>query len=306
LGRVLQPLEYMEAASIGEAAAAAAEPGSRVFAGGCELVLSLRRGDVRHERLVSIMRIPGLDRFEAHPKVGVTVGPQVLLARLAGNIWIGKRWAALHEAIEQLHPPHIRNMGTLVGNVCAAVNYYDIPTALYAHRAVLTLTDGLANRQVAIEDFYKGPRGTALRRGELAVQLDLPPPSADAGSAFKKIYKARRRTEDLHKINAAAYVALDAAKERIVDVTLVIGCVDDHPIRITAAEKVLVGQIAGDAAFDAAGEIASKAVAPMTDAPWVEEIRSEWIRLLARDVLAQAASRALSRHDPAEDAHLAY
>lgn len=289
-----------------EAVSAASQPGSRLFAGGCELVLSMRRGDARHERLVSIMRIPGLDRFEAHPKVGVTVGAQVLLARLASHIWIGKRWAALHEAIEQLHPPHIRNMGTLVGNVCAAVNYYDVPTALYAHRAVLTLSDGTADRTVAIEDFYTGPRGTALRPGELVTRIDMPPPGADAGSAFKKIYKARRRADDLHKINAAAFVALDAAKERITDATLVIGCIGDHPLRIGAAEAALVGQVAGEDAFAAAGEIAAKAIAPMTDAPWVEEIRSEWIRLLARDVLVQAASRALSRHDPADDAHLAY
>lgn len=289
-----------------EAVAAAAQPGSQLFAGGCELVLSMRRGTVRHERLVSIMRIPGLDQFSAHPKVGVTVGPQVLLSKLANHIWIGKRWAALHEAIEQLHPPHIRNMGTLIGNVCAAVDYYDLPTALYAHRAVLTLSDGSTSRKVAIEDFYTGPRGTVIRSAEMVVQLDLPPPAADAGSAFKKIYKARRRADDLHKINAAAYVALDADKQKITDVTLAVGCVGAHPVRIPAAEAALTGAVANEAAFDTAGVLAAQAIAPMTDAPWIEEIRSEWIRILARDVLAQAASRALSRHDPAEDAHLAY
>lgn len=306
MGRVLQPIDFIEAGSIAEAVSAAQVPGSRLFAGGCDLVPSLRRGTVQHDRLVSIMRIPGLDTFSAHPKVGVVVGPQVLLARLASHIWIGKRWAALHEAIEQLHPPHIRNMGTVIGNVCAAVNYYDIPTALYAHRAVLTLSDGSTTRKVAIEEFYRGPRGTALQQGEMVVQMDLPPPAADAGSAFKKIYKARRRADDLHKINAAAYVALDAAKERITDVTLAIGCIGDHPLRIPAAEAALKGQLAGEAAFAAAGESAARAISPMTGAPWVEEIRSEWIRILARDVLAQAASRALSRHDPADDAHLAY
>jgi carbon-monoxide dehydrogenase medium subunit len=296
----------MEASSVAEAAAAARTPGTRIFAGGCDLVPSMRRGTQRYERLVSIMRIPGLDTFSAHPKVGVTLGPQVLLAQLVSHIWIGKRWAALHEAIEQLHPPHIRNMGTVIGNVCAAVNYYDIPTALYAHRAVLSLTDGAAARKVAIDDFYNGPRGTALQPGEIVVQLDLPAPAPDAGSAFKKIYKARRRADDLHKINAAAYVALDAARERIVDVSLAVGSVGDHPILLHAAAAALKGQVAGQPAFLAAAELASEAVAPMTNAAWVEEIRGEWIRILVRDVLVQAANRALSRHDPADDAHLAY
>lgn len=306
MGRVLQPIDYIEPESVTAALIAAAEPGSRLFAGGCDLVPALRRGQASHQRLVSIMRIPGLDGFSAHPKVGVTIGAQVLLARLVNNIWIGKRWAALHESVEQLHPPHIRNMGTVVGNICAAVNYYDVPTTLYAHRAVLTLSNGTSNRQVAIEDFYTGPRQTVLKPGEMVTQIDLPPPAADAGSAFKKIYKARRRADDLHKINVAAYVALDAARETITDATLAIGCIGAHPVRVRTAEALLIGQPASEAAFAAAGDAAAAAIAPMTDAAWVEEIRSEWIRVLARDVVAQAANRALSRHDPAEDAHLAY
>lgn len=306
MARVLQPFEFIEAAGVKEAVAALSQPGARLFAGGCDLVPAIRRGQVRYDTLVSIMKIDGLAEFSSHPKVGVKIGAQVLLSRLVNDIWVGKRWAALHEAVEQLYPPHIRNMGTVVGNLCAAVNYYDVPVSMFAHRAVLTLSDGATSRTVGIDDFYTGGRGTAVGAGEMVTQIDLPPPAADAGSAFKKIYKARRRADDLHKINAAAYVALDAAKETITDATLVIGCVGDSPVRIAAAGAALIGQAAGEEAFNGAADLAVAAVQPMTDAGWVEEIRSDWIRILARDVLAQAASRALSRHDPAEDAHLAY
>ncbi|WP_369694659.1 FAD binding domain-containing protein [Gemmobacter fulvus] len=303
---MIQPFDFHEPTSMTEALALAQAPGARLFAGGCELVLAMRRGAVRYQNLVSIMKLPGLDTFTAHPKIGVEVGAQVRINRLASHIWVGKRWAALHEAIEQLHPPHILNMGTLIGNVCAAVNYYDLPTALFAHRAELRITDGTATRIVPIEAFYGADRQTAVQPGEMVASMFLPPPGPDAGSAFKKIYKARRREGDLHKINAAAYIALDPARERILDATLALGCIGAHPIRIPAAEAALVGQLADEAVFDAAAAQAMAAVAPMTDAPWVEEIRSEWIRILARDVLQQAASRARSRHDPAEDAHLAY
>lgn len=306
MGRVLQPFEFVEPSTVVEAVDLASEAGSRLFAGGCELVLSLRRGGVRYKRLVSIMGVPGLDGFRAHPKHGLEFGAQVKIRRLANHIWVGKRWAALHEAIEQLHPPHIMNMGTVVGNICSAVPYYDLPTSLYAHRAMVRIGNGRAGREIPIDDFYVGPRLTAVGSGEMVTSIFVPPPAADAGSAFKKIYKARRRSDDLHKINAAAYVALDAGKETIVDATLVIGSVGAKPIRIVEAEAALVGKAAGHAAYEAAAEIAARAVAPMTDAAWVEEVRTAWIRVLARDVLEQAASRARSRHDPAEDAHLAY
>lgn len=306
MGRVLQPFEFVQPDNIEEALALSREPRTRLFAGGCELVLSMRRGAVRYDRLVSIMRIPGLNRFTAHPKLGAEIGAQVLIRQLAHHIWIAKRWAALHEAIAQLHPPHIMNMGTLVGNICAAIPYYDLPTALFAHRATLRVDGDGGRRELPIEKFYLGLRATALAPGQMVVSVLLPPPPADAGSAFKKIYKARRRSDDLHKINAAAYVALDAAKETIVDATLVIGSVGASPVRIAAAEAALIGSSADSIAYERAADMAVEAIAPLTDVEWIEEIRSEWIRVLARDVLEQAASRARSRHDPAEDAQLAY
>ncbi|RWC12232.1 FAD binding domain-containing protein [Mesorhizobium sp.] len=306
MARVIQPFEFVEPSTIDEALGLASSEGSRLFAGGCELVLSMRRGLARYNRLVSIMGITGLDGFRAHPKHGLEFGAQVKIRQLANHIWVGKRWAALHEAMEQLHPPHIMNMGTVVGNLCSAVPYYDLPTSLYAHRAVIRIGDASKVRDLPIDDFYVGSRLTALKPGEMVTSVFVPPPVADAGSAFKKIYKARRRSEDLHKINAAAYVALDAAKEAIVDATLVVGSVGFKPVRIVEAEAALIGKPASHATYEAAAGIAAGTVAPLTDAAWVEEIRSEWIRILARDVLEQAASRARSRHDPAEDAHLAY
>lgn len=306
MGRVLQPLDYVEPSSIAEALKLAAAPGSRLMAGGCELVLSLRRGTIRYTRLVSIMKLPGLSTFKAHPKSGIECGAQIKIRELANHIWVGKRWAALHEAIEQLHPPHIMNMGTVVGNLCSAVPYYDLPTALYAHRAVIRITNGKKTRQVAIDDFYKAAGKTAVGPGEMVSAIFLPPPAPDAGSAFKKIYKARRRADDLHKINAAAYVALDKSKETIVDATLVVGSIGSKPVRIVKAEKFLKGKPATRETYLTAADMAAKAIKPMTDVAWVEEIRTDWIRILGRDVLEQAANRARSRHDPADDAHLAF
>jgi carbon-monoxide dehydrogenase medium subunit len=262
----------------------------------------MRRGTQRPSRVVSIMKLPGLGGFDAHPKRGLEAGAQVKIATLAGHIWVAKRFQALHEAIDQLHPPHIRNMGTLVGNVCSAVPYTDIPPALMALRAELCLTDGRAERRVPIEAFYTGPKQTALRTGELVASLVVPPPSPDAGSAFRKIYKAPRREGDLHKINAAAYVALDSSKDRIKEATVVVGCCGSAPYRVTAVEADLAGAVAATPTYAAAGLAAAKALKPLTRAAWVEEMRAELVSVLVRDVLEAAAFRARAKHDPFEDA----
>jgi carbon-monoxide dehydrogenase medium subunit len=303
MGRVLQPFDYHEPASVAEALRLIDGPQAKLLAGGCELVLSMRRGTARPRRIVSLRKVEGLDELHAHPKNGMRIGAKVRLRRIESDIWIAKRWAALHEAVEHLHPPQVHNMGTLVGNVCAAIPYYDLPVALAAHRARVNIADAAGKtRSLELAEFYTGPRETALRAGEMVVSLEAPPPGADAGSAFRKILKARRRSSDLHKINAAAYLALDAAGEQILDATVVVGCCGVGPQRIAAAEALLVGGAATPSRYAAAATEAASGLEAMTDLAWLEDVRRDFVAVLVRDVLDQAASRARSKHDPFDDA----
>ncbi len=297
MGRVLQPFEYFEPRTFDEAYTLVSTPGADFIAGGCELVLSMRRGTVQRERLVSILALPGLNTFSAHPKVGLEIGAAVKINKLASDIWVSKRWGALHEAIDQLHPPHIRNMGTLVGNVCSAVPYTDIPTALMALKAEIRIANVSGTRTVPIESFYTGPRTSQAGQGDLVTSIFVPPPGARASSAFRKIYKAPRREGDLHKVNAAAFVRLSEDTETIEDATVVVGCCGPAPYRVFEAETMLKGLFAQTENFTRAGDMAARSVLPMTDAPWVEEARREFVRVLVRDVLEHATSRARMKHD---------
>lgn len=302
MGRVLQPFEYYEPNSLDEAIRLSREPGSKLIAGGCDLVLSLRRAQVHYDRLISVMKLPGLDTFSAHPKSGIEIGAKIKISRLACDIWVSKRFGALHEAIDQLHPPHIRNMGTLVGNVCSAVAYTDIPPSLMALRAEVRVLGPNGTRSVRLDEFYNGPRHTVLAPGEIVTSIFVPPPAPSANSAFRKIYKAPRREGDLHKVNAAAYVALDPKTETIVDATVVVGCCGYAAYRVSAAETALKGAPALSDSYAKAGDIAAASIKPMTDAAWVEETRQQFVRVLVRDTLEQAAARARAKHDPFEHA----
>lgn len=297
MGRVLQPFEYTIPSSVAEALRLTASPGSDLIAGGCELVLSMRRGNVKPARLVSILKIPGLDGFAAHPKTGIEIGAAIKINRLARDIWVSKRWGALHEAIDQLHPPHIRNMGTLVGNVCSAVPYTDIPPALMALKAEIRIEGLSGKRTVPLDQFYTGPRTSVAGAGDLVTSIFVPPPGPNASSAFRKIYKAPRREGDLHKVSAAAFLALDDKGEAIRDATVVVGCCGPAPFRVRAAEAALIGAPARTESYVKAGDLAARNLKPMTSAGWVEEIRGEFVRVLVRDVLEHAASRARMKHD---------
>lgn len=282
--RILRPI------SIAEALVAASGPHASLIAGGCEFGLQNRiaRGDI-----ISLDRIPGLDRLVAHPKIGLTIGATVRMHAIVNQIWIAKRWAALHEAVEQLLPPQIRNMATVVGNVCSAKRNYDMACALMALRASVRVvkTDG-ETVSVALDAFYDDAGRIALAPGFIVREIFVPPPSPDAGSAFRKAAFGATT------VSAAASVSLDAGGERIEHATLVIGGCLPAPRHAYEAESLLRGALAISDTYEAAGEAST----PLFAGVRAQASTTRLVSVLARDALEQAASRARSKHNPFDDA----
>lgn len=302
MGRVLLPFEYFEPETLAEAIALAGQHDGTYIMGGCTLVPALRRRQRRDKCLISLSRVARLDAFSIHPKTGLRIGAKVVASALLPHIWAGKRFAALHEACEQLYPPHVGNMGSVVGNLCSAVPYFDLPTAAMVLDGEMHVTGPDGDRVIALEDFYVAKFETALKPGEIVTHLFCQPYKPDTGSGFKKIYRSRRTTADLHKINAAAMVTLDGDRDKIIDARVVLGSWDARPHRYRGAEALLIGNAPNFDLFEAAAEAVTAGLAPVTDLEWVEKTRLAQARVLLRDTIAQAASRAKSRHDPFEDA----
>lgn len=302
MGRVLLPFDYYEPQSISDAIQLSRDSFGTYLAGGCTLVPALRRRERRDSCLISINKIEGLNEFYAHPKKGLTVGARVHAATLLPDIWAGKRFAALHEAIEQLYPPHIGNMGSIVGNLCSAIPYYDLPTAAMALNAEIHTTGLNGKRIIPLESFYLDTSKNALHDHELATHAFCPPPQPDSGSCFKKIYRSRRTTYDSHKINAAASIAFDQDRQKIQYARIVLGSWYFRPHRYQKAEDLLKNQVPSFDLFTEAASIVLEDLKPITDMEWVEKTRFAQAKVLLRDTIAQAASRAKSRQDPFEDA----
>ena len=75
--------DYIRPASVLEAVAAAAVPGSAYLAAGTNLLDLMKGGTVRPERVIDITRLSGLDRIEWLPDGGVRIGALVRNADLA-------------------------------------------------------------------------------------------------------------------------------------------------------------------------------------------------------------------------------
>ncbi len=112
----MRTFTLIRARTLPEAAREAAQPKTEVKAGGVDLVDRMKEGLDRPERVVSIARIPGLDRIEAGPPA--RIGALATLAALGADEGLRKSYPALAAAAAEAATPQIRHMATLGGNLC--------------------------------------------------------------------------------------------------------------------------------------------------------------------------------------------
>ncbi len=109
--------DYVRPATVAEAVAAAAAPGSAYLAAGTNLLDLMKGGVVRPARLVDVGRLPGLDRIEPLPDGGARIGARVRNADLAHDPDFARRFPAVAEALLSGASAQLRNAATAGGNL---------------------------------------------------------------------------------------------------------------------------------------------------------------------------------------------
>ncbi|HEX9990255.1 MAG TPA: FAD binding domain-containing protein [Chloroflexia bacterium] len=108
---------YRRALSHQEALGALQEQdGSKLLAGGTDLIPLMKEGIWSPDRLIDITAIPDCDAVEARED-GLNIGALVPLSTLASHPAIQQSYTALSDACRLAATPQLRNMGTIGGNL---------------------------------------------------------------------------------------------------------------------------------------------------------------------------------------------
>src|SRR6266545_5433375 len=198
---------------------ASSSPGDAMLvAGGTDLLPNMKRRQQVPRVLIGLRRVQELRAIaNGSSGDGLTFGSAVTLSEIVRNSRVRAAYGALWQAAAQVATPHLRNMGTLGGNLCldTRCNYYDqnyewrkaidfcmkkdgeicwvatgspkclavqsadtVPVLIaMGARAVLASRDG--EREVAVEDLYENDGIDYLRKrpDELLTTVILPKPN---------------------------------------------------------------------------------------------------------------------------------
>jgi carbon-monoxide dehydrogenase medium subunit len=180
----------------------------------------------------------------------------------------------------------IRNLATVVGNVCNAAPSADTAPGLIALGAKVQIAGPGGRRSMLVENFMTGPSQTALKPGELVTGIQVPTPGPRTGSAY--VRHTPRNAMDIAVVGVGAAVTLAPRTGACQDAKIVLGAVAPTPIRARAAEKILRGQKPTDALIAEAAEIAAGDARPISDVRASADFRREMVRVLTRRMVTAA------------------
>ena len=275
--------EYLKPRSWQAALEARGKEGAWALAGGSDLIAWLRDGAVCPKTVVDLKGLDGMTGIEkaggALRLAGGTTFAEVLESETAKKVA-----PVLWEAAGMVASVGVRNRATVAGNVCSAVPCCDAGPALLVHGAVMEIRTKGGKKEIPIEQWFKGPRKTALPKGAIVAGIRIPAGGGKQGGAFAKL--KRYRGEDLAQASVAARVD-GRGNWRIA-----LGSVGPVPYLAEKTAAVLKGCKAPDEKLLAkAAAVAEEEARPITDIRSSETYRRLMVGVMVKRAAALAAKR---------------
>jgi CO/xanthine dehydrogenase FAD-binding subunit len=279
---------YVCAHNLDEAVRLLNEPGcrSRVLAGGTDLLVEARSGQVDFDRVVDVSRVPELGTIDVSGGSDhrVVIGAAVTFTRLLRHPDLRLRAPLLTEACGHIGSTQIRNAATIGGNVANAAACADSVPALVCLEAEALIVSPSGETRCRVADLVTGTHQTQLPPGALirAFVFDVQPPHSR--SAFERL--GRRRAMAIARLSLAALGELGSSGQ-ISALRLVPGAAFARFRRVSAVEEMLVGQTPSAELFEAAGRRMAELFLAESGRRW----SAEW----KEKALAALTERALRR-----------
>jgi len=285
------PFEYFEPSSTKEAVDVLGRYGERaaVLAGGTDLLIKMKQRLTEPKYVVNIKKIAELKVIEDNGDF-LRVGTAANLFEIENSDIVKEKFPGLREAIMSIGALQIRIMATLGGNLCNASPAADSAPPLMVLGARVKLLSSPGARVLTLEEFFRGPGKTAIKPGELLVEIQVPYPPPGTGTSFLRLTRA---AVDIAKVNAAALLTI---KENVVySCGIALGSVAPTTMRAKKAEALLLGKKITERVIIEAAQAASEEIKPITDIRSTARYRIDAARVLVRRALRIAWNRSIGR-----------
>jgi aerobic carbon-monoxide dehydrogenase medium subunit len=281
----MTPFELAEPATLKEAIALLDpdDPTVRPIAGGTALMLIMKAGVFRPEKLVSLRNIKDLTSIDATPDGGLRIGAMTPLAVVERSAAVRAHAPVITRTMRTLSNIRVRNVATIGGSLAHADPHMDMPPVLIALGAQVVAASPAGERSIPVEKLFAGYYETVLARNELITSVVIPAQGSRRAAYLKCTTRA---VHDWPALGVAVAVESDGASVR--DARVVVSAATETPTRLAGAEQALRGGAAGDALWRQAGEAAAAEAETISDGQGSAAYKRQLVRVYVARALAAA------------------
>jgi carbon-monoxide dehydrogenase medium subunit len=281
----LPRFEYLAPRTMEEAIGMLAKYGNdaRLMAGGTDLVLNLKRRKETPKYVIGLKNIAGLDRINYSPGRGLRFGPLVKVHEIETSSVIQEKFRVLAQAAKTLGSVQVRNLATVVGNLCSALPSADMAPGLIVLGAELKLVGQAGGRSINVENFFVAPGKSALASDEIVAEVAVPEPPPGSRMAYLKYMQ--RSAMDLSIVGAAVLAVVEQGICKNARICL--GTAGPVPARAEGAENILKDKNLNSEIIETAAAVASEECSPRSSMRASADYRREIVKVLVSRALSQ-------------------
>jgi len=262
--------------------------GSKILAGGTDVLVQLHTEMIEPDVIVDIKNIPELKRL-SEDEGAWTVGAAVSGMNIIDNDAFQAAWPGVCEGVALIGSIQVKGRASIGGNLCNASPAADSVPAIIAAGAIANIVGPGGSREEPVENIVTGPGQTSLAHGELIVSFSFPAKQANSGDCYLRLTP---RTEmDIAIVGAGVNLALDD-DGTCTAARVSIGAVAPTPLLVEDAANALIGTKVNDAAVDMMVEAVRAACNPISDKRGTREYRIKTAGVIARRAALKALERA--------------
>jgi aerobic carbon-monoxide dehydrogenase medium subunit len=284
-----EPFDFYQPTTIAEASQLLKEngPGGRFLAGGTDLVIAMKEKGLLPKYIVDLKRLPGLSGIRENSDGTITIGALTTMYAIETSPAIVKKYGFLAQSAAEVGSIQIRNRATIGGNMANATPSADVAPSLIALNATVKITSAAGERNVTLEEFFRGPGQNVMNPDEILTEITISKTSPQLVGEYIKF--SPRDMMDLAYIGVAVAYNL-ATDKKCTGVRIVLGAVAPTPIRAKRSEALLEGQILTEELAVKVGEEAARESKPISDVRSSADYRRAMVGVMTKRAILNAAA----------------
>lgn len=260
---------------------------ARLMAGGTAMVNLMKQSLVFADHIVSLQRVP--DMRDISLKDGeLHIGGLVTHREVETSELVKKHVPLLSDVYAKVATVRIRNMATVGGGLAHADPAQDPPPALMVLGAQVRLVSERGERILPVEELFRDYYETAIEPDEIFAELIVPQFPQDSRAVYMKYLP--RTADDYPTVGVAVMASIEDG--RYISVRVALNAVAPTPVRATAVEDALNGELVGDETSRDAAELIRQYLDPLDDFRGSAEYKRDMAVVFTRRALNQVSSMA--------------